>query len=117
MVLAASAGGGNLPKITFVTSQGETYVVSVRAGGSVMEAALAQNVPGIEAQCYGACNCGTCHVYVDAAWRDKLGERTELESALLDGLPLAHENSRLSCQIALRDDIDGLVLRLPEYQS
>jgi 2Fe-2S ferredoxin len=82
-----------------------------------MEAAVAHDVPGIEAQCYGACNCGTCHVFVDAIWREKLGERSEQESALLAALPLANETSRLSCQIVLRDELDGLVLRVPEFQS
>jgi 2Fe-2S ferredoxin len=82
-----------------------------------MEAAVANNVHGIEAQCYGACNCGTCHVFVDPTWREKLGIMSEPERELLASLPLASEASRLSCQITLRDDLDGLVLHLPEYQS
>jgi 2Fe-2S ferredoxin len=106
-----------LPKIKFVTSAGDAYILNVRVGGSVMEAAVANGVPGIEAQCYGACNCGTCHVFVDAMWREKLSEISEQESALLAALPLANEASRLSCQIGIRDDLDGLVLRVPEFQS
>jgi 2Fe-2S ferredoxin len=82
-----------------------------------MEAAVAHGVPGIEAQCYGACNCGTCHVFVDAVWREKLGAKSELESALLAALPLANDASRLACQIAIREDLEGLVLRVPQYQG
>jgi ferredoxin, 2Fe-2S len=82
-----------------------------------MEAAVANDVRGIEAQCYGACNCGTCHVFVDPMWREKLGHMSEPERELLASLPFVNEASRLACQITLRDDLDGLVLRLPAFQG
>jgi 2Fe-2S ferredoxin len=82
-----------------------------------MEAAVANNVSGIEAQCYGACVCGTCHVYVDPLWAKRVGGPSDWEGQVLDTLPLLRENSRLSCQIPLREELDGLIVHLPKYQG
>ena len=106
-----------MPRIVFVSPTGEERAAEVKSGGSVMEAAVANGVAGIEAQCYGACICGTCHVYVHEAWREKVGDRSEWEGEILAGLPLACENSRLSCQIPLREDLDGLIVLLPVFQG
>jgi 2Fe-2S ferredoxin len=106
-----------LPRVTFIQPNGTENAVDAKSQVSLMEAAIAHNVPGIEAECYGACNCGTCHVYVDASWREATGGRGEWEGEVLDSLPLVRENSRLSCQITMRDDLDGLTVRLPAYQG
>lgn len=106
-----------MPKVIFVSPAGIKHAVEAKSGVSVMEAAVANNVIGIEAQCYGACNCGTCHVYVDAAWIGHVGERSFWEGEVLDTLPLARGDSRLSCQILMRDELDGLTVHLPEYQG
>ena len=81
-----------------------------------MEAAVKNSVPGIDADCGGACACATCHVYVDAAWTDKVGERGNLEESMLGFADTAEPTSRLACQIKLTDQLDGLVVRLPKAQ-
>ncbi len=78
---------------------------------------MANGVVGIEAQCYGACNCATCHVYVEGEWLDRLAPPSEQERDLLGALPLAEPRSRLSCQIKLSEALDGLVLHLPVRQG
>ena len=103
-----------MPKITFKTPDGRSIDVDGREGESVMLAALVGMVPGIEAECGGACSCATCHVYVDSQWREVVGPPGELEAGMLEHLEKATDASRLCCQIAIRDTIDGLVVNVPE---
>jgi ferredoxin, 2Fe-2S len=105
-----------MPKITYIEHNGTEYAVDVKKGLSVMEGAVKHNVPGIDADCGGACACATCHVYVDEAWREKVGEASAMEESMLDFAENVEPNSRLSCQIRVTDELDGLVVRLPESQ-
>lgn len=104
-------------KINFVDSKGEKRTVDVEAGATVMEAAVRNAIPGIEAECGGACACATCHVYVDEAWREKVGSPTPMEEDMLDFGYDVRPNSRLSCQIKVTEDLDGLVVSTPERQA
>lgn len=103
-------------KITYIESDSTEHAVEVRPGVSVMEGAVTNNVPGIDADCGGACACATCHVYVDEQWRAAVGDRTEMESSMLDFANGVEPNSRLSCQIKVTDALDGLIVRLPRSQ-
>ena len=105
-----------MAKITYIEFDGAEHVVDVKPGLSVMEGAVKNNIPGIDADCGGACACATCHVYVDEAWRDKTGEPSAMEESMLDFAEEVQPNSRLSCQIRISDALDGLVVRLPENQ-
>ena len=105
-----------MPKITFISHEGEKRQVEAENGISVMENAVKNNIPGIDADCGGACACATCHVYVDEAWREKVGKRAEMEEDMLDFAFDVRENSRLSCQIEVSDKLDGLIVRTPEKQ-
>ncbi len=105
-----------MPKITYVEFSGKEHAIEVKAGLTVMEGAVKHNVPGIDADCGGACACATCHVYVDAAWTDKVGSPTAMEESMLDFAENVEPNSRLSCQIKVTDALDGLVVRMPESQ-
>ena len=105
-----------MAKITYIQFDGTEHAVEVKKGLSVMEGAVKNNVPGIDADCGGACACATCHVYVDEAWRDKTGEPSAMEESMLDFADEVQPNSRLSCQIRVTDALDGLVVRLPENQ-
>ncbi|MEL7029216.1 MAG: 2Fe-2S iron-sulfur cluster-binding protein [Pseudomonadota bacterium] len=104
-------------KITYIEHSGEEHVVEAEAGLSVMEAAIKNMVPGIDADCGGACACATCHVIVDPAWIEKVGKPEALEESMLDFATDTSETSRLSCQIQVKDDLDGLIVRLPEFQG
>ena len=105
-----------MANITYVEYGGEEHVIDVKPGLSVMEGAVKNNIPGIDADCGGACACATCHVYVDAAWADKTGTPTAMEESMLDFAENVAPNSRLSCQIKVTDALDGLVVRMPESQ-
>ncbi|MDO1559129.1 2Fe-2S iron-sulfur cluster-binding protein [Brevundimonas sp. 2R-24] len=105
-----------MAKITYIEHDGREHAVEVKPGLSVMEGAIRNNVPGIDADCGGACACATCHVYVDPDWLDKTGERSVMEESMLDFAEAVQDNSRLSCQIRVTDQLDGLVVRLPESQ-
>jgi len=105
-----------MPKITFIEHNGTHHEVQVAVGLSVMEAARDNNVPGIEADCGGACACSTCHVYVDTNWNEKLPVKDAMEEDMLDFAFDVKSNSRLSCQITVSDDLNGLVVNLPEKQ-
>ena len=106
-----------MAKITYVEHNGTEHVVDVASGLTVMEGARDNNIPGIEADCGGACACSTCHVYVDAAWVEKLPAKDDMEEDMLD---FAFEpdpaRSRLTCQVKVTDDLDGLVVHMPEKQ-
>ena len=104
------------PKIKFIQPDGKEQVVEIAVGWSVMEGAVRASVPGIDADCGGACACATCHVYVDPAWTAALPAKTDMEDAMLDFAQAAAPNSRLSCQIRVTSELDGLVLRLPVSQ-
>ena len=106
-----------MPKITFIGSDGTTYTVEGEPGSTVMETAIKNNVPGIEAECGGACACATCHVYIEEAWRARTGEPSPMEEDMLDFGYDVRPNSRLSCQIKVTDELDGLVVRVPERQA
>src|SRR5882672_3135235 len=104
-------------KITFIDTTGKSRTIDAEPGSTVMEAAIKHGVPGIEAECGGACACATCHVYVDEAWRPIVGEPSPMEEDMLDFGYDVKPNSRLSCQIKVTAEIDGLVVRIPERQA
>ncbi len=105
-----------MTKITYIEHDGTEHVVDAPNGGSVMEAAVSNSVPGIDADCGGACACATCHVYVDAAFAEKVGKPGEMEQSMLDFAENVQETSRLSCQITVSDDLEGLKITMPESQ-
>lgn len=105
-----------MPKITYIEYSGTEHVLDIESGLSVMQAALNNNVRGIIGDCGGACSCATCHVYVDPAWLQKTGEQGAAEESLLEEVCDVQTNSRLSCQIKVSPDLDGLVVRLPAKQ-
>lgn len=105
-----------MAKITFIQPDGKEQTVEIEPGWSIMEGAVRANVPGIDADCGGACACATCHVYVDEAWLSKTGEKSAMEESMLDFAEGVEPNSRLSCQIKVSEDLDGLVVRMPESQ-
>ncbi len=105
-----------MAKITFIQPDGSKAVVEAEAGMTVMEAAKSADVPGIEAECGGSCACATCHVYIDADWRDKTGSAENMEEDMLDFAFDVREESRLSCQIRVTDELDGLIVRVPAKQ-
>lgn len=106
-----------MPKVTYRTLDGAETTVEVASGKSVMLGALTNNIDGIEAECGGSCMCATCHVYVDEAWVDKVPAMQILEEEMLEDTAAERlPNSRLSCQIEMSDDLDGLVVTLPETQ-
>jgi 2Fe-2S ferredoxin len=105
-----------MAKITYIEHDGTEHVIDVKPGLTVMEGAVKNNIPGIDADCGGACACATCHVYVDEAWRAKTGEKSAMEESMLDFAENVEENSRLSCQIKVSDELDGLKVTMPESQ-
>ena len=107
-----------MPTIHYILKDGSTRSVDARLGASVMETAVHHNVRGIDAECGGSCSCATCHVYVDDTFVDRLAPPDEMESELLDGVAAQRRpNSRLSCQIAISADLDGLTVRVPQTQA
>ncbi len=105
-----------MPKVTYIEHNGTEHTVEVDSGMSVMEGALKNNIPGIDADCGGACACATCHVYVDLQWEPKVEPKQEIESTMIEFAIDAQDNSRLSCQIKVTDELNGLVIRLPKSQ-
>lgn len=105
-----------MTKITYIAFDGTRFDVEAENGSTVMENAIRNSVPGIEAECGGACACATCHVYVDDGWRDRTGTPSEMEEDMLDFAFDVREGSRLSCQIKVTDELDGLLLRVPAKQ-
>ena len=105
-----------MPKIIFIDHTGERRDVEAKNGTSVMEAAVQNMVPGIDADCGGACACATCHVYVEGDYLSKLKEKDDMEDSMLDFAENVQENSRLSCQILMSDALDGIEVRTPESQ-
>lgn len=105
-----------MAKITYIEFNGTPHEVEVPSGLSVMEGAVDNNIPGIEAECGGACSCATCHVYVDPEWVEVTGKPEHIEKDMLESAFDIKESSRLSCQIEVSDELDGLVVRMPELQ-
>ena len=105
-----------MTKVTYIEPDGTPREIESSPGTTVMEAAVDNNVEGIVAECGGACSCATCHVYVDPEWSDKLTPPDSQEDGMLDCVLDRQPNSRLSCQIQLSDELDGLVVRVPESQ-
>jgi 2Fe-2S ferredoxin len=103
-------------KITFIQPDNSEQVVECEPEMTLMEAAKLNNVPGIDAECGGACACATCHVYVDEAWREKTGTPSQMEEDMLDFAFDVRASSRLSCQIKLKPELDGIVVRVPAKQ-
>ncbi|MBL8589990.1 MAG: (2Fe-2S)-binding protein [Methylobacteriaceae bacterium] len=106
-----------MPKITFIDHAGQARTVEAQVGATVMETALRHAVPGIDAECGGACSCATCHVYVDEAWRAAVGPASAMEEDMLDFARDVRPNSRLSCQIKVSEALDGLTVTTPERQG
>ena len=105
-----------MAKITFIQPNGASQTVDIPAGWSIMEGAVRANVPGIDADCGGACACATCHVVVEGEWAAKLPPKSEMEETMLDFAIQPKAGSRLSCQLRVTPDMDGLVLRVPSSQ-
>src|SRR3954447_972642 len=105
-----------MARITYIQPDGSEQAVDAHPGSTVMEAAKLNLVPGIEAECGGACACAICHVYVEPDWVEKTGKPPEMEEDMLDFAFDVRETSRLSCQIKVTPELDGLVVRVPEKQ-
>jgi 2Fe-2S ferredoxin len=104
-------------RVTYIEYDGTAHTVEVEDGASLMSAAIANGIPGIDADCGGSCACATCHVHVDAAWTAVAGgPASEAEAQLLQLAPEVREDSRLSCQVKMRPELDGIVVHLPEAQ-
>ena len=106
-----------MAKITYITHDDQRFEVEAPNGSTVMEMAIKNSVPGIEAECGGACACATCHVYVDDAWKEAVGGPEAMEEDMLDFAWEVQPTSRLSCQVKVTDALDGLVVRIPEKQA
>ena len=105
-----------MPKIIFIDHAGDRREIEAKTGASIMEAAVQNMVPGIDADCGGACACATCHVYVGEAHLSKLKEKDDMEDSMLDFADGVQENSRLCCQILMNDTLDGIEITTPISQ-
>ena len=103
-------------QITYVEHDGTEHVIDSQTGVSLMQAAIDNLVPGIDADCGGECSCATCHVMVNENWLEKVGPPGEMEESMLDLNPERQENSRLSCQVEVSEELDGLRVTMPEFQ-
>ena len=106
-----------MAKITYIEHSNKKHMVEVPNNMSVMEGALQNNIPGIDADCGGSMACATCHVYIDKKWFDKLEKKDEGEEDMLDMAYKPNKFSRLSCQLLVSDELDGLILRMPSKQG
>ena len=106
-----------MPKIKYNTHDGNTHTIEVQNGLTVMEAAIQNDIPGIDADCGGGMSCATCHVYVNKEWLDKLPAKEDGEEDMLDMAFEPKKNSRLSCQLIVSDKLDGLVVSIPSKQG
>ena len=106
-----------MPKITYKDTQGISKTIEVENGLSVMEGAIQNEIPGIDADCGGSMACATCHVYVDDKWFDKIPKAEDAEVNMIDMAFETKKNSRLSCQIIVSDELDGLEVTTPEKQT
>ena len=106
-----------MPKITYIEHNGKHHKIEVSNGLTVMEGAVQNNIPGIDADCGGSCACATCHVYVDEKWIDKLPTIENAEQDMLDMAFEPNKFSRLSCQLTIGDNFDGLIVKMPSKQG
>ncbi len=106
-----------MPKVTYITPQGVRHDVDLENGYTVMEGAINNNIEGIVAECGGACACATCHSYIDEAWLPRLPEMDDMEDSMLDAAFDRRSNSRLTCQIEMNDDLDGLMVYVAENEG
>ena len=106
-----------MPTVIYVTRDGKHHEVKVQNGYSVMEGAINNNIDGIVAECGGACACATCHSYVDEAWLDKIGELDDMQDSMLEAAYDRKSNSRLTCQIEMRDELDGLIVYVANNEA
>ena len=106
-----------MAKITYIEHTGNTHTLDVPNGLTVMEGATQNNIPGIDADCGGSCACATCHVYVNKEWLEKLPKKESAEQDMLDLAFEPNESSRVSCQIIISDELDGLVVKMPSKQA
>ena len=106
-----------MAKITYIEHNGKSHTLQVANGLTVMEGAVQNNIPGIDADCGGSCACATCHVYVDEKWFDKLPNKESAEEDMLDMAFEPKKFSRLTCQIVVTDELDGLVVKMPSKQG
>jgi len=105
-----------MPKVTYVTKDGQRHTVEVDIGYSVMEGAVNNNIDGIVAECGGACACATCHSYIDDAWLTKLPEMDDMEDSMLEAAYERKPTSRLTCQIEMSAELDGLIVHVGENE-
>ncbi|MDG2089564.1 MAG: 2Fe-2S iron-sulfur cluster-binding protein [Gammaproteobacteria bacterium] len=105
-----------MPLVKYISHDGTTNEVEVPVGNSVMQGAVDNMLDGIVAECGGSCSCATCHCYLDGAWSDKIPPASEMEKDMLECVLEPQDNSRLSCQVNVTDELDGLVVKLPESQ-
>ena len=106
-----------MPKITYIEHTNKKHIIEVSKNMSVMEGAIQNNITGIDADCGGSMDCATCHVYVDEKWFNKLEKKDEAEEDMLDMAYQPNKFSRLSCQLIVSDELDGLVVRMPSKQG
>ena len=106
-----------MPKITYIEHIGKSHTIDIPKGLSVMEGAIQNDIPGIDADCGGSMACATCHVYVEEKWLDKIPKAEEAEVDMIDMAYEPKKNSRLSCQLIVSDELDGLIVTTPEKQS
>jgi len=105
-----------MPKIHFIEFNGTEHIIDGEAGKTIMQHAIDNLVPGIIADCGGCCSCATCHGYIDPVWLERVGAPSGDENMMLDGALERADNSRLTCQIVFSDELDGIVVQLPESQ-
>ncbi|MEM1142920.1 MAG: 2Fe-2S iron-sulfur cluster-binding protein [Pseudomonadota bacterium] len=103
--------------VTFVEASGERHEVDAQSGDSLMQAAVSNGIPGIDAECGGACACATCHVFIDNPWKDAIASPDDMERDMLDYVAEPRATSRLSCQITVGESLEGATVHLPESQS
>ena len=106
-----------MPRITYITSDAQTHTIEVKNGLTVMEGAVQNDIPGIDADCGGGMACATCHVYVNEEWADKLPKKEDGEEDMLDMAFEPKKNSRLSCQLIVSDELEGLIVNIPSKQA
>ena len=106
-----------MTKIVYIEHSGKSHSINVQNGLTVMEGAIQNNIPGIDADCGGSCACATCHVYVDQKWFNKLPNKESSEEDMLDMAFESNKFSRLTCQLTVTDELDGLVVKMPSKQA
>ena len=106
-----------MAKVTYIEHNGKSHTIEVSNGLSLMEGAVQNNIPGIDADCGGSCACATCHVYVDENWFSKLPNKEQAEEDMLDMAFEPNKFSRLACQITVTDDLDGVIVKMPSKQG